>query len=149
MKKTAVETNQKVFCWLHFFLKNFFFYCVWLLMEINAEGPRSDIENESVEIIRAFLLPTEHEYLLVGNQAKTSNGSLYRSVHTHLSSWKGHVSCHSNQISIRHQKLTWKKGVHTQYGAFRLSIRGGIELVTFGQAWFLTQFLLLLSKVGL
>lgn len=118
-------------------------------MEINAEGPRADIENESVEIIVSSLLPTEHEFVLVGNQAKTSNGSLYRAVQTHLSSWKGHVSCHSNRISIRHQKLTWKKGVHTQYGALRLSISEGIELVTLGQAWFFTQFLLLLSKVGL
>lgn len=87
--------------------------------------------------------------MLVGNQAKTSNGSLYHVAQTHLSSWKGHVSCHSNRISIRHQKLTWKKCVQTQYGVLRLSSSGGMELATLGQAWFFTQFLLLFSKVGL
>lgn len=74
---------------------------------------------------------------------------LYHAAQTHLSSWKGHVSCHSNRISLRHQKLTWKKGVQTQYVALRLSISGGMELAILGQAWFFTQFLLLLSKVGL
>lgn len=67
--------SQNILLSTIFFSKTFFFfYCVWLLMEINAEDPSADMENKTMEIIGSALLSTEHEYKLVGNQAKTSNG---------------------------------------------------------------------------
>lgn len=56
MKKAALETNHKIFCCLHFFLKNFFLLCLVAYGD-KCRGPSVDTENESVEIIGSSLLP--------------------------------------------------------------------------------------------
>lgn len=131
--------SQNILLSTIFFSKTFFLNCVWLLMEINAEDPSADMENKTWTSSDRLYSPQSMNSSSWEIRQKPVMAGLYHAAQTHLSSWKGHVSCHSNRISIRHQKLTWKKGVQTQYVALRLSISGG----------FFTQFLLLLSKVGL